>query len=49
MTRTELMDRLAVAQNHHNNVNQDIMTFAGFLNDVELLAHILFYEARAAK
>jgi hypothetical protein len=46
----DLMDRLATAQNHPANVNQDIMTFAGFCDSrEELERHVLHYEARANK
>jgi len=46
---TDLMSRLAVAQNHEANINQDITTFVAFFNTrEELLRHVESYEQRAA-
>ncbi len=46
----ELMARLADAQNHPRNENQDIMTIVGFFDSEDRLrAHVEYYEARAAK
>jgi hypothetical protein len=45
----DLMARLAAAQNHPANIDQDIMTFAGFCDSrEELLAHVVRYELKAA-
>ena len=45
----DLMSRLATVQNHEANINQDIMTCAGFLDTrEELLRHVEYYENRAA-
>lgn len=44
----DLMDRLARAQNHPANINQDIMTFAGFCDTrEELERHVERYETYA--
>ena len=44
----DLMARLSEAQNHCANINQDIMTFAGFCNSRdELEGHVCRYEIRA--
>ena len=43
--RDELMKRLEKAQNNKANRSQDIMTFSGFMDNEELLAHVLRYEA----
>jgi hypothetical protein len=43
----DLMARLAHTQNHLANINQDIMTFAGWCDsEAELLTHVKFYEQR---
>ena len=45
----ELMARLTTAQNHPANVNQDIMTYAGWCGSCEALeAHVIRYEEYAA-
>ena len=45
----DLMTRLATAQNHDANINQDIMTFVAFFNTrEELLRHVEYYKNRAA-
>ena len=45
----DLMTRLAAAQNHEANINQDIMTFVAFFDTrEELLQHVEHYEERAA-
>ena len=42
--------RLSKAQNHPNNVNQDIMTFTAFLEtEEELERHIRYYEQQAER
>ena len=44
-----LMERLRTAQNHVANVNQDIVTFAGYCDSRdELERHVMFYETKAA-
>lgn len=46
----DLMARLASTQNHPANVNQDIMTVAGWLDsEAELLRHVEGYERQAAE
>lgn len=46
----DLMDRLGKAQNHPANINQDIMTFVGFMSSrAELERHVAHYEERASK
>lgn len=46
----ELMARLAKAQNHEANINQDIMTFCAFFETREqLVRHVECYEKRAAE
>lgn len=41
LTEMDLMERLISAQNHPGNINQDIMTFAGFCDDrAELERHV---------
>jgi uncharacterized protein YicC (UPF0701 family) len=46
----DLMARLSDAQNHEANINQDIMTWAGFCDTrEELERHVAHYEERAAK
>lgn len=45
-----LMMRLQKAQNAPENVNQDIVTFAGYCGSEEaLLRHVSYYEAKAGK
>jgi len=45
----DLMDRLSLAQNHPANVNQDIMTFAAFMDSrAELELHVSRAEVSAA-
>jgi hypothetical protein len=45
----DLMARLTKAQNDPANINQDIMTFAGFCDSrEELMAHVVRYELKAA-
>jgi len=47
---TALMSRLADAQNHPANINQDIMTWAAMCDTrEELEAHVLHAEDRAAR
>jgi len=47
---TALMSRLADAQNHPANINQDIMTFAAMCDTrEELEAHVLHAEDRATR
>ena len=46
-TRKELMARLIKAQNNKANRGYDIVTFSAFLNDAELLAHVIRYESYA--
>lgn len=44
----DLMDALSKAQNHPANINQDIMTFAGFMaSRDELELHVARAEIRA--
>lgn len=38
--RQDLLKALSQIQNHPACVNQDIMTFTGFMNDDEVMAHI---------
>lgn len=38
--RNRLLKILGEIQNHPANINQDIMTFAGFMDNAELLKHI---------
>jgi len=48
--QTALMSRLADAQNHPANINQDIMTWAAMCDTPEELeAHVLHAEDRAAR
>lgn len=42
-TRKDLLAALCQIQNHPACVNQDIMTFTGFMNDDEVRAHIERY------
>jgi hypothetical protein len=45
----DLMNRLAVAQNHEANIHQDIMTWAAMCDTrEELEAHVVHAEGRAA-
>lgn len=46
--RQSLMDRLVKAQNHPTNINQDIVTFSGFMDNAELAVHVARYESYAA-
>jgi hypothetical protein len=46
----DLMDRLTTAQNHAAFAHQDILTFAGFMdNRAGLERHVVKCEARAAE
>lgn len=38
--RSRLLKALGEIQNHPANINQDIMTFAGFMDNAEILVHI---------
>jgi hypothetical protein len=49
-TETDLMDRLAHAQNHPCFAHQDIMTWAAMCDDrAELEAHVVRNEQQAAR
>jgi hypothetical protein len=49
-TETDLMDRLRSAQNRPANINQDIVTWAGFCDSrAELEAHVVRHEQLAAE
>lgn len=41
--RIDLLQALSQIQNHPACVNQDIMTFTGFMDDAEVRAHIERY------
>lgn len=41
MARDKLIDLLTYVQNCKENVGRDIMTFAAFLTDAELVPHII--------
>lgn len=47
--RQDLYQALAQVQNHPANVNQDIMTFAGFMTDDEIRAHLDRYIGHIAE
>lgn len=43
--RQQLLDRLISVQNTAQFINQDIMTFTGFLDDNELIEYVARYES----
>jgi hypothetical protein len=47
--RADLIAAVAQIQNHEACINQDILTFCGFLSDDEIVLHIESNMARVAR
>jgi hypothetical protein len=46
-TRKEILAEIIKVQNHPANCNQDIVTFTGFMDEVEMLNHLARYREYA--